>query len=97
MQWDYSLVLSVTPPAAEGTLTLEVGVEVMEGRLGIAVAGEDESRFSVPERVLIAMPGVQHIVIKVGIQHIRTLIFRNAAADGDRTRFTVVSVEAAIA
>jgi FkbM family methyltransferase len=97
VQWDYSLVLSVAPPAAEGTLTLEVGVEVMEGKLGIAVAGEDESRFSVPERVLIAMPGVQHTVIKVGIQHIRSLIFRNAAADGDRTRFTVVSVQAAVA
>ena len=95
--WDYSLMLAITPPPAEGTLTLEVGVEVMEGRLGIAVAGEDAARFSAPERVLTAMPDVQHVVIKVGIQSIRSLIFRNAAADGDRTKFTVVSVEAAIA
>ena len=94
--WDYSLMLAIAA-AGRGTLTLEVGVEVIEGRLGIAVAGEDASRFSAPERVLTAMPDVQHIVIKVRIQSIRSLIFRNAAADGDRTKFTVVSVEAAIA
>jgi FkbM family methyltransferase len=97
VQWDYALVLSIAPPTAEGTLTLEVGVEVMEGRLGIAVAGEDASRFSAPERELAAMPDVQRIVVKVGIRSIRSLIFRNAAADGDRTKFTVVSVEAALA
>jgi len=96
VQWDYSLMLSIAPPAAEGTLILEVAVEVMEGRLGIAVAGADASRFSVPERVLVAMADVQHIVIKVGIQSIRSLIFRNAAAEGDRTKFTVVSVQAAV-
>lgn len=97
IQWDYALVLSIAPPMAESTLILEVGVEVMEGRLGIAVAGEDESRFLVPERVVNAIPSVQSIVIKVRIQHIRSLIFRNAASDGDRTSFTVVSVQVAIA
>ncbi|GEP61958.1 FkbM family methyltransferase [Reyranella soli] len=96
VQWDYSLVLSIAPPAAEGTLTLEVGVEVMEGRLGIAVSGEDEARFSVPERLLIAMPDVQHIVLKVNNSYVRSLIFRNAAY-GHKTRFTVASVRAAVA
>jgi hypothetical protein len=41
------------------------------------------------------MPDVQHIVLKVGNPYVRSLIFRNAA-HGHRTRFTVVSIQAAV-
>lgn len=92
VQWDYSLVLSLAKLA--GTLTLEIGVEVVDGLLGIAVSGENLAQFALPERVLTAMPGLQHILIKVPARDARSLIFRNAADDGVRTTFRVVSVQA---
>jgi FkbM family methyltransferase len=92
VQWDYSLVLSLARFA--GTLTLAIGVEVVDGLLGIAVSGDNDSTFSAPERVLKAMPDLQRIVIKVPAPTARSLIFRNAAADDARTTFRVLSVEA---
>jgi FkbM family methyltransferase len=94
VQWDYALVLSVQPAMDDGLLTIEVGVEVAEGMLGIAIAGEDISRISRPERVLVAMTGRQYVVFKVPTRNVRSVIFRNVAPDDARTRFTVVSVQA---
>lgn len=92
--WHYALLLRLDPGAAPGVVTIEVGVEVMDGRLGIVLAGADCSRFCTPERTLAAMPVRQRIVIAAPTSDVRFLVFRNAALDGVRTRFKIVSVEA---
>lgn len=94
--WHYALVLGLDPAAASGVVTVEVGVEVMDGKLGIALAdaGADRSRFCAPERTLVAMPVRQRIVIAARAADLRFLIFRNAASDGVRTRFKVSSIAA---
>lgn len=94
--WHYALVLGLDPGAASGVVTIEVGVEVMDGKLGIALAGADadRSRFCAPERTLAAMPLRQRIVITAKAADLRFLIFRNAAPDGVRTRFKVLSIAA---
>ena len=66
----------------------------MDGRLGIALAGADPSRFCAPERTLAAMPQRQRIVVTADAAALRFLVFRNAAADGVRTRFKVMSLAA---
>jgi FkbM family methyltransferase len=92
--WSYALVLGLNPDAASGVVTIEVGVEVMDGKLGIALAGADSSRFCAPERTLAAMPLRQRIVVAAKGADVRFLVFRNAAPDGVRTRFKVLSIEA---
>ena len=92
--WSYALVLGLNPGTASGVVTIEVGVEVMDGKLGIALAGADPSRFCAPERTLAAMPQRQSIVVAAKAADLRFLVFRNAAPDGVRTRFKVVSIEA---
>jgi FkbM family methyltransferase len=94
--WQYALVLGLDPGAAPGVVTIEVGVEVMDGKLGIALAGAeaDRSRFCAPERTLAAMPSRQRIVVSAKAADLRFLIFRNAALDGVRTRFKVLSIAA---
>lgn len=92
--WSYALVLGLAPDVASGVVTVEVGVEVMDGTLGIALAGAELSRFCAPERTLAAMPLSQRIVVAARSADLRYLVFRNAAPDGVRTRFKVVSIEA---
>ena len=94
ISWKYALVLPLDVPTPDCTLTIEVGVEVMEGKLGIVGYGEDSSRFSAPERSLVAMPEPQRVVIKVQGKDIRYLVFRSVALDGTRTLFKVTSIEA---
>lgn len=92
--WSYALVLGLDPGPASGVVTVEVGVEVMEGKLGIALAGADLSSFCAPERTLVAMPSSQRIVVAAKSAELRSLVLRNAAPDGVRTRFKVVSITA---
>lgn len=92
--WHYALVLGLDPGRASGVVTIEIGVEVMDGKLGIAVTGADRSSFSAPERTLAAMPLRQRIVIAAKAADLRFLVFRNAAPDGVRTRFKVLSIAA---
>ena len=70
------------PATAPGIVTIEVAVEVMDGKLGIALAGVDSSRFCAPERTLAAMPLRQSIVVSAKAADVRFLVFRNVAADG---------------
>ena len=91
--WSYALVLGLNPATAPGIVTIEVAVEVMDGKLGIALAGVDSSRFSAPERTLAAMPLRQSIVVSAKAADVRFLIFRNVSAEGVRTRFKVLSIE----
>jgi FkbM family methyltransferase len=92
--WSYALVLGLDPGAAAGVVSVEVGVEVTDGKLGIAFAGADRSTFCSPERTLAAMSRPQRIVLAATAADIRFLVFRNAATDGVRTRFKVTSIEA---
>ena len=92
--WSYALVLGLAPDTASGVVTVEVGVEVVDGKLGIALAGADLSSFCAPERTLAAMPLSQRIVVAARSADLRYLVFRNAALDGVRTRFKVVSIAA---
>ena len=91
--WSYALVLGLNPDAASGIVTIEVAVEVMDGKLGIALAGVDSSRFCAPERTLAAMPLRQSIVVSAKGTDVRFLVFRNVAADGVRTRFKILGIE----
>jgi FkbM family methyltransferase len=91
--WSYALVLGLNPDAASGIVTIEVAVEVMEGKLGIALAGVDSSRFCAPERTLAAMPLRQSIVVSAKGTDVRFLVFRNVAVDGVRTRFKILGIE----
>ncbi len=91
--WSYALVLGLNPDAASGIVTIEVAVEVMDGKLGIALAGVDSSRFCAPERMLAAMPLRQSIIVSAKAADVRFLVFRNAAADGVRTRFKILGIE----
>lgn len=92
--WHYALLLGLDLGEAPGVVTIEVGVEVMDGRLGIVLAGADRSRFCTPERTLAAMPVRQRIVVAAPAADVRFLVFRNAGLDGIRTRFKIVSIEA---
>jgi FkbM family methyltransferase len=92
--WSYALVLGLDPGTVPGVVSIEVGVEVLDGKLGIALAGADPSRFSAPERTLSAMPWRQRVVVAAEAADVRSLILRNAAPDGVRTRFRIVSIEA---
>ena len=94
VSWSYALVLELNAPLPDSTLTIEVGVEVTDGKLGIATHGEDSTRFCAPERALAAMAEPQRVVIKVQGKDIRYLVFRSAAPDGTRTLFKVTSIEA---
>jgi hypothetical protein len=94
VSWSYALVLQLNVPMPDSTLTIEVGVEVIDGKLGIAAHGEDSSRFCAPERALAAMPETQHVVIKVQGKDVRYLVFRSAAPDGTKTLFKVTSIAA---
>jgi FkbM family methyltransferase len=91
--WNYALVLGLNPDTAPGVVTIEVAVEVMDGKLGIALAGVDSSRFCAPERTLAAMPLRQSIVVSAKAADVRFLVFRTVAPDGVRTRFKVLSIE----
>jgi hypothetical protein len=84
--WSYALVLGLDPDTAPA-------VEVMDGTLGIALAGVDSSRFCAPERTLKAMPHRQSIVVSAKAADVRFLVFRNVAPDGVRTRFKILSIE----
>jgi FkbM family methyltransferase len=94
VSWSYALVLQLDVPVPDSTLTIEVGVEVIEGKLSMAAYGEDSSRFCTPERFLTAMPDRQRVVMKVQSKDIRHLVFRSGALDGIRTLFKVTSIEA---
>ncbi len=96
VSWSYALVLQLAVPMPDSTLTIEVGVEVIDGKLGIAAYGEDPSRFCSPERTLAAMPEPQRVVIKAQGKDIRCLVFRSAAPDGTKTLFKVMSIAARI-
>jgi len=91
--WSYALVLGLNPETAPGVVTIELAVEVMDGKLGIALAGIDSSRFCAPERTLTAMPRRQSIVVSAKSADLRFLVFRNVASDGVQTRFKVLSIE----
>jgi len=93
-RWGYALSLALEPGSADDLLTVGIAVEVVDGALGIVACGQDSSKFVVPERVLAAMPGLQHVVIEVPRKDIQALIFRNIADDGSRTVFKLSSVEA---
>jgi FkbM family methyltransferase len=95
-RWGYALGMSLEPSDSDDTIAIGIGVEVIEGALGIVVCGADLSRFCAPERVLAAMPDLQHVIVKVRRSEARTLIFRNVAYDGSRTLFKVASVEATV-
>lgn len=92
--WSYALVLGLDAGPPSGVVSIEVGVEVMEGKLGIVLAGADLSSFCAPERTLSAMPLSQRIVVAARSADLRYLVLRNAAPDGVRTRFKVLSVAA---
>jgi FkbM family methyltransferase len=91
--WSYALVLGLNPESASGIVTIEVAVEVMDGKLGIALAGVDSSRFCAPERTLAAMPLRQSIIVSAKGADVRFLVLRNVAADGVRTRFKILGIE----
>jgi FkbM family methyltransferase len=94
VRWSYALALQLDARMPDSTLTIEVGVQVIDGKLGIAAAGEDPSQRCSPERILAAMPEPQRVVIKARSKEIDSLIFRNVAPDGTKTLFKITSVEA---
>jgi FkbM family methyltransferase len=94
IRWSHVLVLQLDAQAPDIRLTIEVGVQVIDGKLGIAVCGDDSSRLSSPERALAAMPELQRVVIKAQGKDANSLVFRNVAPDGTRTLFKVISIEA---
>jgi hypothetical protein len=92
--WNYALVLNLqVSPQALGTLSIEVAVEIQEGRLGIGVAGEEGMLASSRERQLSAMPGVQRVVLATARADAHMLIFRTTAHEGTKTVFTVKDVD----
>ena len=91
--WSYALVLGLNADMAPGVVTIEIAVEVMDGKLGVALAGVDLSRFCAPERIVTAMPLRQSIVVSAKSADVRFLVFRNVAPDGVRTRFKVLSID----
>lgn len=97
--WSYALV--VTPGAdpsatmkGDQVLVFEVAVEVREGKLGIAIGGDDPSGFVSPERILTAMEGAQRVLVAAPAKRIQSLVFRTTAPDGSRTLFTLLGIKA---
>jgi FkbM family methyltransferase len=94
VMWNYALVLDLqVPPQALGTLSIEVAVEVQEGRLGIGFAGEEGMLASSRERLLSAMPSVQRVVLTTVRAEAHSLILRTTAQEGAKTVFTVKDVD----
>ena len=92
VSWHYALELPLDVPAADSMLTIEVAIQVLEGKLGVAIRGVDSSHFSAPERSLAAMAEPQRVVLKAPAKDVHSLIFRNIALDGTKTVFKVLSV-----
>ena len=97
--WSYALSLAIDSGAlaavpADGSLALEIEVEVSEGKLGIGIAGSDPSVFVSPERTLSAMSGAQRVVVAAPASQSKSLAFRNVASEGTRTVFTLSGVRA---
>ena len=75
-------------------LSVELAVEVIQGRLGIAFAGKDGGMpVSSHERLLSAMPVVQHVVISTKSAEADRVILRNTAHDGTKTVFKLKNVD----
>ncbi len=99
-KWSYGLV--VFPDAGawranvtdQTVLSFEIEVEVFQGKLGIAIGGDDPSGFVSPERILTAMDGIQRILIKAQTAQIQSLIFRTTAAEGTFTVFSILGIKA---
>lgn len=97
--WSYALVLEFDVNAlrslpSQSLLSVEVAIEVVEGKLGVVLAGSDQSEFSSPERTLSAMPGAQRIIVAAPVDGVRHLIFRNVAFEGTRTVFRLTAIDA---
>ena len=99
--WSYALVLefdlnslqSLSPLAI---VSLEVAVEVIEGKLGIVLGSEDPSNFCSAERTMDAMPETQRLIISSPASNLRRLILRNIASEGAKTVFKLVSFQAKV-
>lgn len=91
-RWSYALVLDLETPSVAGLLDVELGVEVLDGTLGIVVGGDDPSRFPVPERTLAAMAGPQSVVLRVSADEARSLVLRNVALGHRPTRFKLLDL-----
>jgi FkbM family methyltransferase len=97
--WSYAVVVTAdtdSPPPALGNnavLAFEVAVEVTQGKLGVALCGADPSQFIAPERILLAMKGVQRVLVSGPAHRIRSLVFRTAAPEGSRTVFSLFDVK----
>lgn len=95
-RWSYAATLELAPGTANGTLCLEVTVEVEAGELGVAIAGADVSRFVSGERTLQAMPGTQSVVIKTSASDAKAIVFRNVTSDVGKTRFKIFGLKAKV-
>jgi FkbM family methyltransferase len=97
--WSYALVLefdlnSLRSLVPHSLLAVEVAAEVIEGKLGIVLGGEDPSNFCSSERTMVAMPEVQCLIAMASTSSLRRLILRNVAPEGGKTVFKLVSIQA---
>lgn len=95
--WSYTLVVATnsgSPPDVQkdAVLVFEVAVEVRQGKLGIALSGNVSSGFISPERIIVAMDGVQRVLLSAPTAALESLIFRTTAPEGSRTIFSIRSV-----
>lgn len=93
-RWSYALLLDLAAGDDDAMLSIEVGVTVLGGMLGIALSGDDGSHFTAPERTLSAMTGQQSIVLSARCREARTLVLRNVALGNVPTRFRIDHLEA---
>jgi len=97
--WSYALILefdsnALRPLSPHDLLSVEVAAEVIEGKLGIALGGDDLSTFCSSERMMVAMPEIQRMIVTASVSTIRHLILRNVAPEGKTTIFKLLSIYA---
>lgn len=94
--WSYALSFEIDPTTlpTDSTLALEVEVEVLRGKLGVALGTSDPSTFAAPERSLSAMKGPQRVVLAAPASQAKSLVLRNVAGEGARTTFRFLAVRA---
>jgi FkbM family methyltransferase len=92
--WNYALVLVLQVPSQDpGMISMELTVEVIEGRLGIAFAGKDSTPISSRERLVSAMSVAQRVVITTKCADAHQVILRTTAHDGTKTVFRLKDID----
>lgn len=97
VSYRYAIVASADPRLvrdlkAGGLLTVEVAVEVIDGKVGIVWVDAEYYPIEATERYVSAMPGIQRVLVSVPAERVHHLALRSVTGDPTRTSFKVIGI-----